>query len=93
MSAHASDGIDRRCATSHVQTATGRTVLEEITTLRLRQAKRLLQTTSLTLSEIATRCGYKSSSHLRKVFAQRMKTTMGAWRTAHRKMRILRNLP
>ena len=83
----------RRNAQLQFKAATGRTVLEEITTLRLRQAKRLLQTTSLTLSEIAARCGYKSSSHLRKVFAQRMKTTMGAWRTAHRKMRILRDLP
>lgn len=86
-------GGSRRNAQIQFKAATGRTVLEEITTLRLRQAKRLLQTTSLTLSEIAARCGYKSSSHLRKVFSQRMKTTMGAWRTAHRRMGIPCDLP
>jgi transcriptional regulator GlxA family with amidase domain len=37
------------------------------------------------LAEIAAQCGYKSSSHLRKIFERRMKMPMGAWRRAHRK--------
>ena len=65
--------------------ATGRTVLDEINNVRLRHAKKLLQTTRLTLVEIAAHCGYKSSSHLRKIFERRMKMPMGAWRRAHRK--------
>ena len=65
--------------------ATGRTVLDEINNVRLRHAKKLLQTTRLTLAKIAAQCGYKSSSHLRKIFERRMKMPMGAWRRAHRK--------
>ena len=74
----------RRSAEIRFKAATGRTVREEIKNVRLRLAKRLLQTTTLSLAEIAAKCGYQSSSHLRKVFAKRMKTTMGAWRKAHR---------
>ena len=74
----------RRSAEIRFKAATGRTVREEIKNVRLRLAKRLLQTTALSLAEIAAKCGYQSSSHLRKVFAKRMKTTMGAWRKAHR---------
>lgn len=74
----------RRNAEIQFKATTGRTVLEEIKNVRLRQAKRLLQTTSLSLAEIATKCGYKSSSYLRKAFEKRMQMTMGAWRKAHR---------
>lgn len=74
----------RRNAQIQFKATTGRTVLEEIKNVRLRLAKRLLQTTSLSLAEIAAKCGYASSSHLRKIFEKRMKTTMGAWRKAHR---------
>ena len=74
----------RRNAEIQFKAMTGRTVLEEIKNVRLRQAKRLLQTTSLSLAEIATKCGYKSSSYLRKAFEKRMQMTMGAWRKAHR---------
>ena len=73
----------RRNAEIQFKATVGRTIRDEITNVRLRQAKRLLLTT-LTLAEIASRCGYRSSSHLRKVFERRMKTTMGAWRRAHR---------
>ena len=74
----------RRSAEIQFKATTGRTVREEIKNVRLRSAKRLLQSTSLSLAEIAVRCGYKSSSHLRKIFEKRMKTTMGTWRKAHR---------
>ncbi len=77
--------VSRRSAEMQFKAATGRTVLDEINNVRLRHAKKLLQTTRLTLAEIASQCGYKSSSHLRKIFERRMKMPMGAWRRAHRK--------
>ena len=47
---------------------TGRTILSYITTLRIRQSKKLLETTDLPISRIARLCGFGSVSAFGKAF-------------------------
>jgi LacI family transcriptional regulator len=62
----------------------GRTPYEEITRQRMRKAQRLLSQSSLSISEIAIRCGYKEVSHFYSRFkALHDNTPPGAWREAH----------
>ena len=47
---------------------TGYTPHEYLLSYRLRQAKQLLSTSSLTIEEIAERCGFNSASHFARAF-------------------------
>jgi AraC family transcriptional regulator len=47
---------------------------------RVVSAERLLETTSLPLSEIAYRCGFSDQSHFTNAFVKRRKVTPGTWR-------------
>ncbi len=51
---------------------------------RVEQARTMLATTALPLSEIATGCGFADQSHFSRAFARRAGTSPGAWRRAHR---------
>ena len=46
-----------------------------LTSLRLEEARKLLQTTRLQIAEIANRCGFSSSSYFIKVFSEHYKVT------------------
>lgn len=46
-----------------------------LTSLRLEEARKLLQTTRLQIAEIANRCGFSSSSYFIKVFSEHYKIT------------------
>lgn len=48
--------------------------------VRLDHARRLLETTDLTLDEIARRSGFGTAETLRRVFARRLGTPPGAYR-------------
>lgn len=52
---------------------TGKTPFEFITSTRLEQAKRLLACTNLSIAEIASQCGFESSSY----FCRRFRTAFG----------------
>ena len=47
---------------------------------RVRQAKALLQATTLPLAEIALECGFADQSHLTRVFSRWVGLSPGAWR-------------
>jgi AraC family transcriptional regulator of arabinose operon len=50
-------------------------VLEDVISARIEMAKKLLGTTTMTVAEIAERCGYRSEYHFMRQFKQRMAAT------------------
>ncbi|MBP6120824.1 MULTISPECIES: helix-turn-helix domain-containing protein [Providencia] len=59
---------------------TGMTVMEYLQQLRLCQAALLLRSTTLSISEIAGRCGYEDSNYFSAVFHKKMNMTASAYR-------------
>ena len=51
-----------------------------VTRLRLERAQALLRDGRDTLAQVAEQCGFKSASHLSRVFAQHLGQPPGAWR-------------
>ena len=72
----------RRNAEIRFRAMTGRSVLQELAAARLQLAKRLLSETSLQVSEIAENCGYRFTTHFRKIFHSATGTNPLAWRKA-----------
>lgn len=60
--------------------AIGKAPLDYLQALRLNSIRDLLQTTNLTLAEIARRCGYQDVAHLTKLFHRHFNTTPGVYR-------------
>ena len=57
------------------KSATGKTLREYVEGIRIKKAAELLLTTELTLTDIATRCGFSSQSYFSFVFKRRMGIT------------------
>jgi AraC-like DNA-binding protein len=72
----------------HLTTAigrrTGRTVQQWITERRMREARRLLADTDLTIAEIAPRVGYREAGYFVRRFRTAHGVTPAAWRRAGR---------
>ncbi len=60
--------------------STGRTPHQWLLEQRTEQARGLIETTRMTLAEIALTCGFADQSHLSRVFARTLGVTPGAWR-------------
>ena len=60
----------------------GETPARHIENIRLEAARRQLETTSLSLDEIAETSGFQSAEILRRTFARRLGVTPGQYRTA-----------
>lgn len=75
------EGMAARCAmstrtfTRHFRDATGTTPLQWLLTLRIDEARRLLETTTLSIDEVAERCGFGTTLSLRTHFRGRLDTT------------------
>jgi transcriptional regulator GlxA family with amidase domain len=63
-----------------VRSATGKTSQDLVQAVRLRRARHLLETTRLSLDEVATQVGYADASALRKLTLKTMNTTPGRLR-------------
>lgn len=72
--------VSRRLLDLRYRQITGITVLDEIRTQRLRHARELVMTTSLTLSEIAALSGFATESYLSRSFATAFGQTPGSLR-------------
>jgi transcriptional regulator GlxA family with amidase domain len=70
-----------RCAMSprtflrHFRDTTGTTPLQWLLTVRVDEARRLLETTTLSIDEVAERCGFGTALSLRTHFRSRLDTT------------------
>ena len=62
----------------------GQTPQDYLHGLRIAQAQALLQTTYLTVEDVAQQCGYSDTGSFRKVFTRVCGVTPGAWRERFR---------
>ncbi|MGS2776144.1 response regulator [Robertmurraya sp. GLU-23] len=63
--------------------AVGNTIFEYITKVRLKNAKKLLRTTNLKVSEICKQVGYENQKYFNQVFKKNIGTTPGLYRSQH----------
>lgn len=73
----------RRNAEIRFRLMTGHSVLQELAAARLQRAKKLLSDTTLQVSEIAANCGYRFTTHFRKIFRDETGMNPLAWRKAN----------
>ena len=72
--------ISRSLADLRFREVTGSSILEEILARRLDAVKRLLRDSSLRISEIAMRCGYRDANYLKNLFKSRVGMSMREFR-------------
>ena len=72
--------MSRRTLNRRFAETTGTSPLDWITNLRVRQAKDLLETTTLSIEEIADRCGFGSAPTLRHHFRARVRLRPSTYR-------------
>ena len=72
--------VSRRLAETRFRAACGRSLLDEIQSVRLARVERLLSETDLPLTEVCTRCGYSTDVHLRRIFKRRFGCSMRDYR-------------
>ncbi|MEM6623216.1 MAG: AraC family transcriptional regulator [Pseudomonadota bacterium] len=68
--------------TAAIKATTGQTPYQYVLSRRLDRARDLAETTTLSLAEIAFRCGFSSQSHMTDVFRAKLGTTPGQLRRA-----------
>lgn len=73
-------GMSVRTLNRRFKNALGKAPLDYLQHLRLNSIRDLLQSTNLTLAEIANRCGYQDVAHLTKLFRRQFNTTPGVYR-------------
>jgi transcriptional regulator GlxA family with amidase domain len=84
------DAMAARCAmstrtlTRQFREATGTTALQWVLALRMDEARRMLETTDLSIDEIAERCGFGTTLSLRTHFRHRLDTTPTTYRRTFR---------
>ncbi len=76
-------GEPRRTVELHFRELRGRSLLEEILTVRLDRVKELLADPEVPIKTIAEKCGWQSSARLRVFFHAAEGVSMRAWRAAH----------
>jgi AraC family transcriptional activator FtrA len=72
--------MSKRTLTRRFAEATGTSPLEWIATLRVRRARDLLETTALSVEEVAEKCGFGSAPVLRHHFRERVKLSPNIYR-------------
>ena len=73
-------GCSRRLAEMGFRECTGRTILEEITSVRIERACVLLQSRSVSAEAVANQCGWSSVSAFREAFRKSCGMTVTEWR-------------
>ncbi len=73
-------GCSRRLAEMRFREVLDHSILEEIQEARFSRATTLLLNPSLSVEEVAARCGYRSVAFLQKLFHRRTGRSMRAWR-------------
>lgn len=75
-------GISRTALQQRFRTTLGRSVLQEVTRVKLGMSQVLLSRTDLPLGEIATRCGFPNSQRFSVVFRRAFARTPSSYRRA-----------
>ena len=74
-------GMSRRNFTRRFTAVIGDSPGSWVESVRLDAARRLVETTSLSLEEVARRCGFGLAANMRRVFLRRVGTTASEYRT------------
>ncbi|MEZ5316817.1 MAG: helix-turn-helix transcriptional regulator [Vicinamibacterales bacterium] len=74
-------GVSRWHLSRLLRSWTGRSFFGLLATLRVREAKRLLAETTLSVKEVAAHCGYEHVSHLDRQFRHEAGVTPGVYRS------------
>lgn len=72
--------VSRRLADLRFRQSTGKSILQTIIETRIGEAKRLLGTSSLSVADIAERCGFSSANYFKNVFVKTVGTSPRAYR-------------
>jgi len=80
----ASCGVSRAHLARSFKASTGRSPMAWLQQQRLERASNLLLTSTLSVSEIAHRCGFADHSHFSKVFTRSYSVSPGEWRRARK---------
>jgi transcriptional regulator GlxA family with amidase domain len=81
-------GLSPRSFSRRFRQATGETPMRYLQTLRLREARALLQHSDLAVAEVAWRCGFSSPSRFAQAFRETGNLSPRAWRNAVRGKRF-----
>ena len=73
-------GMSVRTLSRRFRAQTGTTPLQWILAARVRRAQHLLETTTLSIEQVATRCGFESGPSFRDRFGRVAGTSPSAWR-------------
>jgi AraC-like DNA-binding protein len=73
-------GVSESTLVHRLRRETGKTFKQHLTEIRLSEAKKLLATTSLEISEIADSCGFFDQSHFTREFKRAVNLTPGQFR-------------
>lgn len=76
-----------RSLARHFQNVRGRTIIEELTRMRIGRAKRLLVESEMLVKEVAAACGFSNSNRLCETFQSLEGTTPGKFRSEHSRAR------
>jgi len=74
--------VSRRLAELRFRNVCGRSILDEIQSVRLERVRRLVTETDFSIREITDRSGYQTEDHLRRMFKRRFGKTMRECRPA-----------
>ncbi len=74
--------MSERTLSRHVHKATGKTTVALIQSVRLRHARRLLESSRLTVEQVALAVGYQDATSLRKAMRQRIGANPSRFRSA-----------
>lgn len=72
--------VSRRLADLRFRQSTGKSILQTIIEAQTDEAKRLLRTSSLSIADIADRCGFTSANYFKNVFTRTVGKSPRAWR-------------
>ena len=72
--------MSRRSLTRHFQKAMGMSIGEWVTAERLRRSQWLLESSQLSIEQVAERAGFQSSITFRQTFREKMGVSPGEWR-------------
>ncbi len=85
----ARSGLSERTFTRRFKTATGYSPVDYIQTMRIEEAKQLLETTSEPTDAVAAQVGYNDPAFFRRVFKRRTGTTPARYRQRFRSIGAL----
>jgi len=86
-------GIPERSLKRRFKAATGTTLIAHVQNLRVEEAKRLLETQSLSADEIAAEVGYDNPTFFRRLFKRSTGLTPGAYRKMFKPLSETRDAP